>query len=136
MKRTVGLIGAGYWGKNLARNFYEIGALYSICDANPTLLESYREKYPEVQLENNPDELFKNPHITEIVIATPAFQHYEMAKKSLLAGKDVYVEKPLCMFACEAEELVALAKNLGHILMVGHILHYHPCIKKLQKIKR
>ena len=87
-----------------------------------------------LNLETNFDAVLKNPKITRVVIAAPAFLHYELAKKTLNAGKDVYVEKPLCMDCGEAEELIQLAKKNERILMVGHLLQYHPHVKKLQEL--
>ena len=133
-EKTTALIGAGTWGKNLARNLYQLGALHTLCDAHSDLLKSYREVYPDVHLESNLDNVLSNPEIKQVMIAAPAIQHYVIARKALLAGKDIYVEKPLCMDSREAEELIHLAESSGRILMVGHLLHYHPCVKKLQEI--
>ncbi len=132
--RTLALVGAGYWGKNLARNFNAIGALHTICDANGSLLESYREQYGEVQLTTDFNSLLQNDEVKQIALASPAFKHHEMAKRVLLAGKDCYVEKPLCMTVEEGEELVRIAEERKLILMVGHILQYHPCVQKLQEM--
>lgn len=134
MKKNIGLIGAGYWGKNLARNFFDLGSLHTICDTNSTLLQTYQEKYPGVRLSTSLQELLANPEIPRIAIAAPAMKHYEIAKQCLLAGKDVYVEKPLCLDSREGEELIRIAESKGLILMVGHLLHYHPCVLKLQEI--
>ncbi len=133
-KKTLALFGAGYWGKNLARNFFELGALHTICDTNEALLDTYQEKYSGIQLTTNIKQVLENPEITCAVIAAPAFLHHQLAKQCLLAGKDVYVEKPLCMNTEEAEELIQLAKKEGKILMVGHLLQYHACVKKLLEL--
>lgn len=132
--KSTALVGAGYWGKNLARNFFELGALHTICDSNEPLLETYRSKYEGVDLTTDYKEVLENPFITRIVIAAPVFLHYTLAKQALLAGKDVYVEKPLCIDCNEAEELITLAEQMGCILMVGHILQYHPCVTKLLEV--
>lgn len=132
--RTLALVGAGYWGKNLARNFHAIGALHTICDAKERLLESYREPYPDVCLTTDYQAILDNPEIRQIALASPVFKHHEMAKQALLAGKDCYVEKPLCMTVEEGEELVRMAEERNLILMVGHILQYHPCVQKLQEM--
>ncbi len=133
-KKTLALFGAGYWGKNLARNFFELGALHTICDTNEALLDTYQEKYSGIQLTTNVKQVLENPEITCVAIAAPAFLHHQLAKQCLLAGKDVYVEKPLCMNTKEAEELIQLAKKEEKILMVGHLLQYHACVRKLLEL--
>ncbi len=131
---TLALIGAGKCGKNLARNFHALKSLHTICEANAALLESYRPLYPEVHLEKSVEAVFNNPAIDRVAIAAPAPLHYTLTKQALLAGKDVFVEKPLCLDISEAEELNALAEEKGRILMVGHLLQYHPCVIHLQKM--
>ena len=133
-KRSTALIGAGYWGKNLARNFYELGALHTICERDAEKLNTFREKYPESKFTTSYAEVLESVEITRIVIAAPAFLHYQLAKQALMAGKDVYVEKPLCLDVDEAKELIALAEKKGLILMVGHLLQYHPCVHKLHEL--
>jgi len=133
-KKNTALIGAGRWGKNLARNFYQLGALHTICDANESLLDSYQENYSGVALTSSTNAVFSNPEIKRVVIAAPAIQHYVLAKEALLAGKDVYVEKPLCMNVKEAEELIAVAEKQDKILMVGHLLQYHPCVLRIKEL--
>jgi UDP-2-acetamido-3-amino-2,3-dideoxy-glucuronate N-acetyltransferase len=132
--RTCALIGAGYWGKNLARNFDALGALHTICDTDRALLDSYREKYPEAHLTTDFTEVLKNPEIKQVAIAAPAVQHYELAKQALLADKDIYVEKPLCLDSAEAKELIHIADEQDCLIMVGHLLQYHPCVRKLQEL--
>jgi UDP-2-acetamido-3-amino-2,3-dideoxy-glucuronate N-acetyltransferase len=126
------LIGAGYWGKNLARNFNALGVLHTLCDSHAPTLASYGEGYAGVRKTPDVDSILTDPAITKVAIAAPAARHYEVARAALLAGKDVFVEKPLCLDAKEGEELLALATSAGRVLMVGHLLQYHPCIKKLQ----
>jgi UDP-2-acetamido-3-amino-2,3-dideoxy-glucuronate N-acetyltransferase len=131
--RDLALIGAGYWGKNLARNFNELGVLHTICDRSEELLNNFKtEAYSETNLTSSIETVLQDPSITKVAIAVPAAYHYEVALAVLNAGKDVFVEKPLCLDVTHAEELVALAKELKRILMVGHLLQYHPCIRKLQ----
>ena len=134
MSKQVALIGAGTWGKNIARNLHELGALHTICDRNPELLETYKEKCPGVALTSEFEDLLTNEEIRHIAIAAPAFQHYELSKRALMAGKDVYVEKPICLDTKEGEELIQLAEEKGLVLMVGHLLQYHPCVHKLQEL--
>lgn len=134
MTKNIALIGAGRWGKNLARNFNQLGALHTICDARKETLDSYQNLYPEVHLTTCCEDVLKNEKIKAVAIASPAALHYALAKKALLAGKDVYVEKPLCLDSQEGEDLIKLANEKGRILMVGHLLQYHPCIKRLQEL--
>lgn len=132
--KNLAVIGAGRWGKNLVRNFFELKVLHTICDTNEALLDQYQEKYPDVQLTTNLKTVLENPNISRVVIASPAFKHYKMAKQALLAGKDVYVEKPLCLDCSEAEELIQISEKKGLILMVGHLLQYHPCVLRLEEL--
>lgn len=130
--RDLALIGAGYWGKNLARNFNALEALHTLCDMNPATLASYGADYAAVAKESVFENVLKNPSITKIAIAAPAIVHFRLAKAGLEAGKDVYLEKPLCLDLTEADELVRLAAEKKRILMVGHLLQYHPCVERLQ----
>lgn len=134
MEKCIGVIGAGYWGKNLVRNFYELGALRTVCDKNSSLLHDLKEKYSDISVEGSFDKVLKSRGIKAVAIATPAALHYETVKKALLAGKDVFVEKPLALTAAEGEELVNLADEKDRILMVGHLLHYHPAVIKLKEL--
>src|SRR5262245_485845 len=92
---NVAVVGMGYWGKNLVRNFHELGALATICDSDPTVESTNREKYPNVRFQTEYEAVLADPNINAVVLATPAIAHHRMAKAALLAGKDVYVEKPL-----------------------------------------
>src|SRR5258707_988478 len=133
-KKRVAVIGVGYWGKNLVRNFYELGTLVALCDSNQLLEEDYKKKYQGVKFCTNYQEVLSDSSIDAVALATPAVKHYEMAKAALEAGKDVLVEKPLAIDVKHGEELVKLAEANKRILMVGHILRYHPAILKLQKL--
>lgn len=130
----VAVIGSGYWGKNLVRNFNELGALHTICDNNIKTLRNFQEKYPDKNVQTSYESVLKNSAIDGVVIATPAETHYDLAKNALLAGKHLYVEKPLALNVNEAEELNDLAEQKNLTLMVGHILLYHPAIIKLKEI--
>jgi UDP-2-acetamido-3-amino-2,3-dideoxy-glucuronate N-acetyltransferase len=134
MKRTLALIGAGYWGKNLARNFHALGCLRVICDRSQALLNDYKGQYADVQLSTDSEAVLNDELIKQVAIAVPAVAHYALAKAALLAGKDVFVEKPLCLEVAQAEELAALAEKLGRVLMVGHLLQYHPYLLKLRDL--
>ena len=131
---NLALIGAGYWGKNLARNFHAIGALHTLCDASPETLASYGDDYAGVRKLQSVDQVLADANIAAVAIAAPAQLHFQLAQAALLAGKDVYVEKPLCLELSEAAQLVELAKRQQRILMVGHLLQYHPCINRLQQM--
>jgi UDP-2-acetamido-3-amino-2,3-dideoxy-glucuronate N-acetyltransferase len=133
---NVAVIGNGYWGKNLVRNFFQLGALRTVCDGNPSLAEDARTRYPGIQICGEYQEVLNDDAIRGVVLATPAVLHFEMAKRALLAGKDVYVEKPLALNVAEGGQLVDLAARNGRILMVGHILQYHPAVRKLQELIR
>lgn len=132
--RFIALTGAGYWGRNILRNLLAMGVLRAVCDRNEKTLEDIRRDYPEVLCTPSFDDILCDPGVKAVAIATPAKTHYELTKKALLAGKDVFVEKPLSLRVNEGEELVTLAKNQGRILMVGHILQYHPAVHKLKEI--
>ena len=133
-KINLALIGAGHWGKNLARVFHELGILKTICDSSKEILLNNAAKYPEITTTSSFSEVLASPDINAIAIAAPAEQHYSMAKKSLLADKHVFVEKPLAMTAQEGEELVQIAEKNGKILFVGHILQYHSAVKTVKKM--
>ena len=133
-KLKVAVIGSGYWGKNLVRNYDRIGALKVICDTNEDTLARFKEQYPAVETVIAYGDVLNNKDIDGIVIATPAETHFTLAKEALLAGKHVYVEKPLVLNEGEAEELIALAKDKKLILMVGHLLQFHPIFVKLREL--
>ncbi len=132
---TVAVIGCGYWGKNLVRNFAQLDALSMVVDSTEAGRETARTLAPTVPLAADVAEVWASD-IPAVVIATPAETHYAIAKAALLAGKDVYVEKPLALNYDHAAELVALAAERERILMVGHVLEYHPAIVALQELVR
>ncbi len=133
-KRFVGLVGIGYWGKNILRNLYELGVIHTACDFNENTIAQYKTSYSDIHYTTSFDHLLDTPEITAIVIATPAATHYELAKKALLKDKDVFVEKPLALNVKEGQELVQIAREKGRVLMVGHILQYHPAVIKLKEL--
>lgn len=129
------LIGGGYWGKNLIRDFNTCGVLDTICDINQVALEKYKNQYPDVNMTTDwHNDVLINKNINAVCIALPAELHYKFAKQALLENKDVYVEKPITLDIKEAEELVELAREKNKILMVGHLLHYHPAIAKIKNM--
>ena len=120
MSGIVAVVGTGYWGKNLARNFHELNALHSICDSDSSTLEICRSKYVGVACTRDYREVLADETVKAVALATPAVTHYAMAKQALQAGKDVFVEKPLAIRVSEAEELVSLADRGQRVFMVGH----------------
>jgi UDP-2-acetamido-3-amino-2,3-dideoxy-glucuronate N-acetyltransferase len=134
MGKNIATVGCGYWGKNLVRNFAELGALHTICDNNPKVLEQFALSYPDISVETEYQQVLNSPEIKGVVITTPAPLHYSMAKQALLAGKDVFVEKPLALSVLEGKELVELAQEKQQILLVGHVLEYHPAVVKLKEL--
>ena len=132
--RNLALVGAGYWGKNLARNFHAMHVLHTLCDTSSSILGSYGQDFSTVAKSSDFKETLADPHIARVAIATPAATHFRLAKQALESGKDVYIEKPLCLEEKEAEELVRIATARDRILMVGHLLHYHPAIQKIVQL--
>ncbi len=130
----VAVVGMGYWGKNLVRTFHQIGSLHTVCDSNTAVEAALEKSYPGVRFSRDYPALLGSSDIQAVALATPAVSHYEMAKAALLAGKDVYVEKPLAVDVHQGRELVELAGRLQRVLMVGHILHYHPAVVKLREL--
>ena len=132
--RNIAVIGAGYWGKNLVRNFHELGALRIVCDSNEATSEAMQRSYPGIQAVTSLDTVLADPAIKAVAIASPAETHYTVVKEALLKGKDVYVEKPLALTVRQGEDLVQVARREGRILMVGHLLQYHPAVLKLKEL--
>ena len=133
---SVAVVGCGYWGQNLVRNFHQLGRLRVICDVDRNRLEQLQPMYEGVEICDSYEELFARKDIEGIVIAAPAVQHYPLAKQALEMGKDIFVEKPLSLHVEHAEELTQLAQKTGRVLMVGHLLQYHPAIQKLKSLIR
>src|SRR5947208_796663 len=131
---SVAVVGIGYWGKNLVRNFHELGALAALCDAEGSVEERCRREYEGVRFYREFSAVLSDSSITAVALATPAATHYEMARAALEAGKDVFVEKPLAIDVKQGEDLVELAKTRRRVLMVGHILRYHRAILKLHDL--
>lgn len=128
----VSVIGCGHWGKNLVRNFHALGALHSVCDYDLATAQKFSAEYgvPALSFE----EAVHAPDAQALVLASPAPLHFKMAYAALEAGKDVYVEKPVCLRDEDARALCALAAEKNRILMVGHLLHYHPGFLKLKEM--
>jgi len=133
-KPNVAVVGVGYWGRNLVRNFHDLSVLTAVCDVDGSVEANHAQRYPNVKFYHDFSDLLSDPSVTAVVLATPAVTHYELAKAALEAGKDILVEKPLAIDVQHGEDLVRLARAKGRILMVGHILRYHPAILKLQQL--
>ena len=134
MRKNIAAVGAGYWGKNIIRNLYELGSLKTICDEREELKEIYEKNYPDTTFTSSFSSVLLDPFIKAVAIATPEETHYELARKALLADKDVFVEKSLTLKLEEGEKLAELVEKKGKILMVGHILRYHPAVNKLKEL--
>jgi len=132
-KIGVGLAGCGYWGKNLARNLYQMGNLVAVADTDSKVLQGVKENHRGVRTYRAYEKMLADATVKAVCLASPAAQHYVMAKAALAAGKDVFVEKPLALKVPEAQELVDLAAKKKRVLMVGHILEYHPAVRKLKE---
>ncbi|MGD1853110.1 MAG: Gfo/Idh/MocA family protein [Leptolyngbyaceae cyanobacterium] len=121
------VVGSGHWGKNLVRNFYELGSLAGVVEVSPPLQQRLQTQYPDVPLFDSFTAALTTD-ISAVVLATPAPTHYELALMALKAGKDVFVEKPMTLRVAEAQELATYADTHDQILMVGHLLLYQPAI--------
>ncbi len=131
-KKNIAVIGCGQWGKNIVRNFYELGILNSICDTNQSISNILAEKY---QVKNNSfDEILNDTNIKGVALCVPAELHATMACDAMNKGKHVFVEKPLAMNEAEAELMIRTAKSNNIHLMVGHLLQYHPVFETIRKI--
>ncbi|NKC11603.1 MAG: oxidoreductase [Gammaproteobacteria bacterium] len=130
----VAVAGSGYWGRNLVRNFHALGALEAICDSRPETLQELADKHEGVRTTGSYADLLSDPDIEGIVVATPAAAHVEMVREALLARKDVFVEKPLALTDADGRELARLARERARVLMVGHLLWYHPAVRSLKQL--
>jgi predicted dehydrogenase/acetyltransferase-like isoleucine patch superfamily enzyme len=131
---AVAVIGSGYWGKNLVRNFYNLNSLKLVSDKNEILLDGFKQEYPGIDTCLALADVLSREDIHGIAIATPAETHFNIARESLLAGKHVYVEKPLVLREEEAQRLIDMAEQKDLILMVGHLLQYHPTFIRLKEL--
>jgi len=130
----VAIIGAGYWGKNLVRNFHQLGDLKTVCDADTKIRQQLANDYPDVRIIGKEKEIFEDTSIDSVVIAAPAVTHYNLATAALNAGKHIFVEKPLALTYTEGRNLVDLAREKGKKLFVGHILHYHSAVVRMKEM--
>src|SRR5260370_42102785 len=132
----IGVVGCGYWGPNLVRNFRSLPEcnLKMMCDLNENRLKHLRSLYPEVEGATDYDHLLNGAGLDAVVIATAVKLHFPMAKASLLAGKHTFIEKPMASSAAECEELVDIARRKCLVLMTGHTFLYSPAVKKIKEI--
>ena len=127
------MVGCGYWGKNLVRNFDRLGALAMVCDATPAGRATAAELVPRTPAVSDLEEVLRSD-VSGVVVATPAETHYDITRRALDAGKDVFVEKPLALTYEQGASLVRLSEESGSVLMVGHVLEYHPAITRMLEL--
>ena len=133
-EQRIAVIGCGVWGRNIVRNFYNLNVLEIVCDLDESNLQKVREQYEGVKTTNDFNDIINNPNITAVAVVTPSHTHYKVVKAMLEAGKNVYVEKPISTVAQEAKDLTELAHQKGLVLMVGHLLLYHPAVNRLKML--
>src|SRR5574344_26169 len=131
-EQKIAVIGYGMWGKNIVRNFYNLNVLDTVCDLDSETRKKIKDLYPEINVIADMNEVINNPEITSVAVVTPSHTHYKIVKMMLEAGKNVYVEKPISTVASEAKDLMDLANEKGLVLMVGHLLLYHPAVNRLK----
>ena len=131
----VAVVGAGHWGPNLIRNFHnkETSVVVRVADSSEDRLKMVARRFPDVLVSSGADEVFADASVEAVVVATPTFTHYGLAKAALAAGKHVLVEKPITTRASEGEELLALARKQGRVLMVGHVFVYNGAVRRVRR---
>jgi predicted dehydrogenase len=132
----VAVVGAGHWGPHLIRNFEANpdSRLVAVCDASAERLHALSRSYPGVRMESRAESILDDPGIDAVVIATPTSTHYDLARRALLSGKHVLVEKPITTCSADAEELDRLARQKGRVLLVGHVFLYNEAVRRLKGI--
>jgi len=133
-EQKIAVIGCGVWGRNIVRNFYNLNVLDTVCDIDEENLKKVTEQYPGVKVTKDFNDIINNKEITGVCVVTPSHTHYKIVKAMLEAGKNVYVEKPISTLASEARDLSQLAHEKGLVLMVGHLLLYHPAVNRLKML--
>lgn len=133
---NIGVVGAGYWGKNIVRNFANAGRcnLKYVCDLDERLLAVQKKEFPSIEVSTDLDVILNDAEIDAVAVSTDVSSHYEIARKSLAAGKHTYVEKPMTTKAEESRILVETAREKRLKLMVGHLLEYHPAIEMIKEM--
>lgn len=133
-EQKIAVIGCGVWGRNIVRNFYNLNVLDTVCDIDDENLNKVTQEYEGVKTTKDYNDIINNPEITGVAVVTPSHMHYKVVKAMLLAGKNVYVEKPISTVADEAKDLTKLANERDLVLMVGHLLLYHPAVNRLKML--
>ena len=133
-EQKIAVIGCGLWGRNIVRNFYNLGVLEIVCDLDDDNIAKIKEMYPTLKITKDFNDIINNPEITSVAVVTPSHTHFKIVKAMLEAGKNVYVEKPISTVAEEAKALKDLADSKGLVLMVGHLLLYHPAVNRLKML--
>lgn len=133
-KQKIAVIGCGVWGRNIVRNFYNLNVLDTVCDIDQENLNKVVQEYKGVKTTKDFNDILNNPEITGVAVVTPSHMHYRLVREFLLRGKHVYVEKPISTVAQEAKDLTRLANERDLVLMVGHLLLYHPAVNRLKML--
>ena len=131
-EKKIAVLGCGLWGRNVVRNFYNLNALGMVCDLDDDNIAKVKADYPNVETTKDFHDILNNDNIMGVVVVTPSHTHFKFVKAMLEAGKHVYVEKPISTVAKEARDLADLADSKGLVLMVGHLLLYHPAVNRLK----
>jgi len=131
----IAIVGCGNWGRNLVRNMRDLGSLAMVCDVTEDGRALAKEIAPDAQIVGDLEAVLAEP-VDGVMIATPAETHHDLALRCLAAGKDVFCEKPLAVTYAQGIEMVRQANDLGRLLMVGHVLEYHPGIERLLELVR
>lgn len=134
MTSKICVAGCGHWGKNLVRTFSSLQCLYGLYDPDAECARALSSKYPAARLFNDWQAVLDDPQITAIAVASPAENHFELTMAALRAGKHVFVEKPLALEWEDGAEMVDMARQRNRILMVGHLLQYHPAVIRLKQL--
>ena len=133
-EKKIAVLGCGLWGRNIVRNFYNLNALGMVCDLDDENLSKVKEQYPNIKTTKDFNDIITNNEIMGVVVVTPSHTHFKFVKAMLEAGKHVYVEKPISTVSKEAKALKELADQKGLVLMVGHLLLYHPAVNRLKML--
>ena len=131
-EKKIAVLGCGLWGRNVVRNFYNLNALEMVCDLDDENLAKVKSEYPNVKTTKDFNDIINNDNVMGVVVVTPSHTHFKFVKAMLEAGKHVYVEKPISTVSQEARDLADLADSKGLVLMVGHLLLYHPAVNRLK----
>ncbi len=131
---NIAIVGLGNWGQHLARVFHQLESLAACCDLDDEKLAKFKKHFQSASFTRSFDEMVDNEKIDGVVIASPAVSHYELAKKALLRGKSVFIEKPMTLASKDSDELIKIARKKDVPLMVGHLLKYHPAVIKVKEL--